>query len=147
MHHIQEAVRAYLQAESGIRTVCAPDRCAGHYPVLAVSICQEDAVLISGGQQALCGFLLTVTAADARERQGHTALLTSLMPILLRGIPMTVQPEQSGGGRVQRILSPRQVRAEGDKVSFRLELCLPVPPKKDGGAGAEQRMEQLHLKT
>lgn len=145
MHNIQEAVRSHLQAESGIRTVCAPDRCAGAYPVLAVSICQEDAVLLAGGKQALCGFALTVTAAALRERQGQTELLTALVPVLLRGIPMTVPPEAAGGRGVRRMLSPRQIRTEGDKLTFRLELCLPVPPKQEAGADAPGRMETLHL--
>ena len=145
MHNIQEAVRSYLERESGIAAVCAPDRCAGRYPVLAVGIFQEDTVLLSGGQQARCRFALSVTAAAGRERQGEAALLSGLVPILLRGIP--VKLPVSGGQAVRRHLSPLHLRTEGDTLRFSLQLCLPVPPGNEAAAGTPEPMAQLYLSS
>ena len=83
MKHIQEAVRACLQAGSGIHTVCAPAHHTGEYPLLAVDIAQEGTVLLAGGTQAEQRYALTVTAAPNRMRQGETDLLSSLSALLL----------------------------------------------------------------
>ena len=79
MKHIQEAVRACLQAGSGIHTVCAPARHSGEYPLLAVDIREEGTVLVAGGTQAEQHYALTVTAAPDRMRQGEPALLGGLV--------------------------------------------------------------------
>ena len=146
MNRIQEAVCAYLQQESGISAVAAPDRAAGRYPALAVAVEERGVTLGDGGRQALHDWEVTVTAAKNRERDGETALLASLLPPLLRGIPLTVPGSVTGGQPVRRVLSPLQIRTEGDRLTFRLQVWAPVPPKAAAG-GEPGRMEVLHLST
>ena len=137
MKHIQEAVRACLQAGSGIHTVCAPARHTGEYPLLAVEIAQEGTVLLAGGTQAEQHYALTVTAAPDRMRQEEPTLLGGLVPLLLRGVPM----KQNGETRV---LHPLDIRTEGDELRFTVQLCVPVPPA-EGGQESAPAMERLHF--
>lgn len=62
-----------------------PDESAGEYPLLAVSVREDGTVLVDGGRQAEHTYRVTVSAASDRERDGNTALLSSLTPVLLRG--------------------------------------------------------------
>lgn len=137
MKHIQEAVRAYLQAASGIHTVCAPARHSGEYPLLAVDIREEGTVLLSGGTQAEQHYALTVTAAPDRMRQEEPALLGGLTTLLLRGVPMKQ-------GTEPRVLHPLDIRTEGDELRFAVQLCVPVPPA-EGGQEPAPAMERLHF--
>ena len=132
LDQIQEAVRACLQRESGIHTVCAPAVHTGEYPLLAVDIRESGSTLLAGGSQAEQGYEVTVTAAEDRLRHGETALLGSLVPILLRGVPME-----------NRFLHPLDIRTEGDTLCFSLQLCVPVPPKE--GTETAAPMVRLHF--
>ena len=132
LDQIQEAVRACLQRESGIHTVCAPAAHTGEYPLLAVDIRENGSTLLAGGNQAEQGYEVTVTAAEDRLRHGETALLGGLVPILLRGVPME-----------QRVLHPLDIRTEGDALCFSLRLCVPVPPSE--GTKKAAPMARLHF--
>ena len=88
MKAIQDAVTAYLQKATGVRTVADRTRVAGEYPLLAVAVREDGTVLVDGGRQAEHTYRVTVTAASDRNRDGNTALLASLAPHLLRGVPM-----------------------------------------------------------
>ena len=133
LDQIQEAVRACLQRESGIHTVCAPAVHTGEYPLLAVDIRESGSTLLAGGRQAEQNYEVTVTAAEDRLRHGESALLGGLVPILLRGVPME-----------QRVLHPLDIRTEVDKLCFSLRLCVPVPPT-EGTEKAAPPMERLHF--
>ena len=104
MKEIQTAVAAYLEQETGVRTVCDRTTVRGEYPLLAVAAAEKKTVLLAGGRQAEHTFEVTVTAASDRERGGNTALLAGLTPVLLRGIPM----ERFGE---QRVLHPLSTQA------------------------------------
>ena len=102
MKAIQDSVTAYLQACTGIRTVADRTRARGEYPLLAVSVREDGTVLVDGGRQAEHTYRVTVSAASDRERDGNTALLSSLTPVLLRGVPMG-----------ERTLHPLELKTEG----------------------------------
>ena len=138
MKAIQDAVRAYLQKATGVRTVADRTRAAGVYPLLAVAVREDGTVLVDGGRQAEHTDRVTVTAADHRDRDGNTALLSSLVPCLLRGVPM----ETAGGSRT---LHPLDVRTEGGELTFSLELCVPVPPDESSGEAATETMKTLNF--
>lgn len=122
MKAIQDAVTAYLQERTGVRTVADRTRVAGEYPLLAVAVREDGTVLVDGGRQAEHTYRVTVTAASDRNRDGNTALLLSLAPQLLRGVPME-----------DRVLHPLDVKTEGEELTFSLELCVPLPqPEKPG---------------
>lgn len=136
MRDIQEAVRACLEERSGVRAVSDRSRCR-EYPLLAVSVREGGTVLLDGGRQAEHTYLVTVTAASDRDREGNTPLLSELVPLLLRGVPL-----ENGEGRV---LHPLDIRTEGEKLTFSVSLCRRLP-EKTGGAGEPGRMETLHMR-
>ena len=134
MKAIQDAVRLYLQKATGIRTVADKTRVAGEYPLLAVAVREDGTVLVDGGRQAEHTYRVTVTACSDRNRDGNTALLSSLAPCLLRGVPMG-----------DRVLHPLDVKTEGEELTFSLELCVPVPPDESAGEAATEHMETLNF--
>ncbi|MBP3509448.1 hypothetical protein [Oscillibacter sp.] len=134
MKAIQDAVTAYLQKVTGVRTVADKTRVAGEYPLLAVAVREDGTVLVDGGRQAEHTYRVTVTAASDRNRDGNTALLASLAPYLLRGVPMG-----------DRVLHPLEVKTEGEELTFSLELCVPVPEPEKPGMEPPGVMENLHL--
>lgn len=138
MKTIQEAVAAHLQRETGVRTVCDRTSVRGEYPLLAVSAEERGTVLLAGGKQAEHSFEVTVTAASDREREGNTALLAGLIPLLLGGIPMNRAGER-------RVLHPLNIRTEEDRVIFALEVCMAVEDPDPEGEAAAQAMETLHF--
>ena len=107
MKAIQDSVAAYLQACTGIRTVADRTRARGEYPLLAVSV---------------------------REREVNTALLSSLTPVLLRGVPMG-----------ERTLHPLELKTEGETLTFTVELCVPLPRPEKPGMEPPGRMATLNL--
>lgn len=143
MNDIKEGVRAYLQRVSGIRCVCAPAGFAGEYPLLTVDAREDGTVLCAGGTQAEHRYRVTVQCAIDRERSDKNGKLAELVPLLLRGIPMTMQE----GGRTEgRVLSPQELTTEGDELRFLLALTRTVPPEEESGGEAEP-MRVLHWKT
>ena len=138
MKVIQEAMRTYLEEATGIRTVAGHTHVRGEYPLLAVDVKEDSTLLLAGGKLAEHTYQVTVTAAGDRERNGSTALLSGLTAPLLRGIPM----EQDGE---MRMLHPLHITAEGDTLSFSLEVCVPVPPLSHSAPEATDTMETLHL--
>ena len=122
MKAIQDAVRLYLQKTTGVRAVADRTRVAGEYPLLAVAVREDGTVLVDGGRQAEHTYRVTVTAASDRNRDGNTALLASLAPCLLRGVPMG-----------DRVLHPLDVKTEGEELTFSLELCVPLPEAERPG--------------
>jgi len=134
MKAIQDAVRLYLQKAMGIRTVADRTRVAGEYPLLAVAVREDGTVLVDGGRQAEHTYLVTVTACSDRNRDGNTALLSSLTPCLLRGIPMG-----------DRVLHPLDVKTEGEELTFSLELCVPLPEPEKPGTEPPGIMQTLNL--
>lgn len=134
MKAIQDAVRLYLQKATGVRTVADRTRVAGEYPLLAVGVREDGTVLVDGGRQAEHTYLVTITACSDRNRDGNTALLASLVPYLLRGVPMG-----------DRVLHPLDVKTEGEELTFSLELCVPVPPDESAGEAADAYMETLNF--
>ena len=140
MREIGEAVRAYLEGASGVKTVCAPARAPGVYPIQTVEVSEEGTVLGAGGTQAAHTYRVTVTAAHDRTRSDGKALLGALVPALLRGIPAVLP---CPGGTERRVLAPQAIEADGDTLRFRLTLwrCVPRP----AGAGAAENMGALHF--
>ena len=138
MKHIQEAVAVFLEAETGIRTVCDRTAVKGGYPLLAVAVAEKKTLLLAGGKLAEHTYEVTVTAASDREREGNTALLSDMIPVLLRGVPM----ETMEGGR---ILHPLDIRTDEDKLTFRLELCVALPEGADDAERAAEPMQTLHF--
>ena len=134
MKAIQDAVRLYLQRATGVRAVADRTRVAGEYPLLAVAVREDGTVLVDGGRQAEHTYRVTVTAASDRNRDGNTALLASLAPCLLRGVPMG-----------DRVLHPLDVKIEGEELTFSLELCVPLPEAERPGTEPPGVMENLHL--
>ena len=104
------------------------------YPLLAVAVREDGTVLVDGGRQAEHTYRVTVTAASDRNRDGNTALLASLAPHLLRGVPMG-----------DRVLHPLEVKTEGEELTFSLELCVPLPEPEKPGTEPPGVMENLHL--
>ena len=136
MKAIQDAVRLYLERATGVRAVADRTRVAGEYPLLAVAVREDGTVLVDGGRQAEHTYRVTVTAASDRNREENTALLASLVPCLLRGVPM----ETADGSRT---LHPLDVKTEGEELTFSLELCVPVPPDGSAGEAADAYMGTL----
>ena len=134
MKAIQDAVRLYLQKTTGVRAVADRTRVAGEYPLLAVAVREDGTVLVDGGRQAEHTYRVTVTAASDRNRDGNTALLASLAPCLIRGVPMG-----------DRVLHPLDVKTEGEELTFSLELCVPLPEAERPGTEPPGVMEKLHL--
>ena len=134
MNAIQNAVKAYLERVTGIRTVADRTRVPGVYPLLAVAVRENGTVLVDGGRQAEHTYRVTVTACSDRNRDGNTALLSSLAPCLLRGIPMG-----------DRVLHPLDVKTEGEELTFSPELCVPVPGDDSAGEAATEKMGTLSL--
>lgn len=137
MKQIQEAVTAYLELASGVRTVC--DRSlVTEYPMLAVALQEQGTVLIDGGRQAEHRYLVTVTAVSDRRRDGNTTMLSELSGLLLRGVPALL------GGQA-RTLHPLDIHTEGEELTFSLAICMPVPPVSYAGQEATETMQALHL--
>ena len=134
MKAIQDAVTAYLHKVTGIRAVADRTRVAGEYPLLAVAVREDGTVLVDGGRQAEHTYRVTVTACSDRNRDGNTALLSSLAPQLLRGVPME-----------DRVLHPLDVKTEGEELTFSLELCVPLPEPEKPATEPPGVMENLHL--
>ena len=134
MKAIQDAVRLYLEQATGVRAVADRTRVPGVYPLLAVAVREDGTVLVDGGRQAEHTYRVTVTACSDRNRDGNTALLASLVPYLLRGVPMG-----------DRVLHPLDVKTEGEELAFSLELCVPVPPDESAGEAADAYMETLNF--
>ena len=134
MKAIQDAVTAYLNKVTGVRTVADKTRVAGEYPLLAVAVREDGTVLVDGGRQAEHTYRVTVTAASDRNRDGNTALLASLPPVLLRGVPMGA-----------RTLHPLDIKTEGEELTFSLVLCVPVPLAQKPGQPEPGVMASLHL--
>ena len=106
----------------------------GVYPLLAVAVREDGTVLVDGGRQAEHTYWVTVTAASDRNRDGNTALLAALPPLLLRGVPMG-----------ERTLHPLDIKTEGEELTFSLVLCVPVPPAQKPGQTEPGVMETLRL--
>ena len=134
MNAIQNAVTAYLEKATGTRTVADRTRVPGVYPLLAVAVREDGTVLVDGGRQAEHTYRVTVTACSDRNRDGNTALLSSLASHLLRGVPMG-----------ERTLHPLDVKTEGEELTFSLELCVPLPEAERPGTEPPGVMEKLHL--
>jgi len=139
MKRIQEAVAAFLEEKTGIPAVSDRSRCR-QYPLLAVCVREGGTVLVDGGRQAEHSYGVTVTAASDRDRAEQTELLSSLVPLLLRGLPVV----DSDGQR--RWLHPVDIRTEDGKLCFSIPLCvrLPEPEAHPGGADLGL-METLHV--
>ena len=138
MKAIQEAVRAFLEAETGIYTVCDRTEVRGEYPMLAVSVTEKSTLLLAGGKQAQHTYEVTLRAASDREREGNTALLSGLTALLLGGIPMVRSGER-------RILHPLNIRTDEDKLTFVLEICVAVEALSAEGEQAAEPMQTLHF--
>lgn len=138
MKEIQEAVRAYLEERSGVKAV--PDRSpCREYPLLAVSVREGGTVLLDGGRQAEHTYLVTVTAVSGRDREENTPLLSELVPLLLRGVPL-----ENGE---KRVLHPLDIRTEGEKLTFSVALCRRLPEaEKRPGETAPELMRTLHVR-
>ena len=134
MKAIQDAVTAYLQKATGVRAMADRTRVAGEYPLLAVAVREDGTVLVDGGRQAEHTYRVTVTACSDRNRDGNTALLATLAPHLLRGVPMG-----------DRVLHPLDVKTEGEELTFSLELCVALPEPEKPGTDPPGVMENLHL--
>ena len=138
MKNIQEAVAVYLEQETGVHTVCDRTVVRGEYPLLAVGVEDKGTVLLAGGRQAEHTYAVTVTAISDREREGNTALLSGLIPVLLRGVPM----ETMEGGR---ILHPLDIRTEDEELTFNLELCVSLAALSQEGEAPTEAMQTLHF--
>ena len=138
MKAIQDAVTAYLEKATGTRTVADRTRVPGVYPLLAVAVREGGTVLVDGGRQAEHTYRVSVTAASDRNRDANTALLASLPPVLLRGVPM----ETADGSRT---LHPLDIKTEGEELTFSLVLYVPVPPADKPGQTEPGIMETLRL--
>ena len=134
MKAIQDAVRAYLERAAGVRAVADRTRAAGVYPLLAVAVREDGTVLVDGGRQAEHTYRVTVTACSDRNRDGNTALLASLPPVLLRGVPMG-----------ERTLHPLDIKTGGEALTFSVVLYVPVPPAEKPGQPEPGVMQALHL--
>ena len=100
----------------------------------AAGVREDGTVLVDGGRQAEHTYRVTVSAVSDRERDGNTALLSSLTPILLRGVPMG-----------ERTLHPLELKTEGETLTFTVELCVPLPRPEKPGMEPPGRMATLNL--
>ena len=136
MKDIQQAVAAYLAAETGVRTVCDRSRLA-EYPLLAVSVEEKNAVLVDGGRQAETTFAVTITAKADRTGEGNGALLSSAAQALLGGVPMMTR------GGEKRVLHPSDCETTGETLTFNVTVCMPIPDRRrPQSAGI---MQELHV--
>lgn len=141
MKEIQEAVRACLEQRSGVTAVSDRSRCRT-YPMLAVGVREGGTVLLDGGKQAEHTYFVTVTAVSDRDRAESAGLLSQLVPLLLRGVPM----EDAGSGE-RRWLHPLNIRTEGEELTFSLVLCVRLPrPEEHPGGPDLGLMERLHVR-
>lgn len=139
MKEIQEAVRACLEERSGVRAVPDRSRCR-EYPLLAVSVREGGTVLLDGGKQAEHTYLVAVTAVSDRDREENTRLLSELVPLLLRGVPL----EENGENRV---LHPLDIKTEGEALTFSVVLCRRLPQKEpEPGETELELMRTLHVR-
>ena len=138
MNRIQNAVTAYLEQATGVCAVADRIRAPGVYPLLAVAVQEDGTVLVDGGRQAEHTYRVSVTAASDRNRDANTALLASLPPVLLRGVPM----ETADGSRT---LHPLDIKTEREALTFSLVLYVPVPPADRPGQTEPGMMETLRL--
>ena len=134
MKAIQDCVAEYLLESTCVLTVADRTRARGEYPLLAVSVREDGTVLVDGGRQAEHTYRVTVSAASDRERDGNTALLSSLTPVLLRGVPMG-----------ERTLHPLELKTEGETLTLTVVLCVPLPRPEKPGMELPGRMETLNL--
>lgn len=139
MKQIQAAVAAYLEQETGIRTVCDRTAVRGEYPLLSVSVAEQGTTLLAGGRMAERRYEVNVTAVSDREREGTTALLGELVPVLLRGVPV------SGGLAGKRMLHPLRIRTKDGELTFTLEVCAALPGLFHEGEAAPEPMQTLHF--
>lgn len=137
MTDIREAVRAWLEERSGVPAVSDRSLCR-RYPMLAVSVREGGTVLVDGGRQAEHSYLVTVTAASDRDRAENAALLSRLVPLLLRGVPL-----RNGEDRV---LHPLDVKTEGEALTFSVVLCRRLPEPETPPGGKPELMEALHVR-
>ena len=91
-------------------------------------------MLVDGGRQAEHTYRVTVSAASDREREVNTALLSSLTPVLLRGVPMG-----------ERTLHPLELKTEGETLTFTVELCVPLAQPEKPAMEPPGRMATLNL--
>ena len=138
MKDIQAAVAAHLEQETGIHTVCDRTKVRGEYPLLAVAVAEKGTVLLAGGKLAEHTYEVTVTAVSDREREGNTALLSDLTPILLRGVPMKT-------AEGLRTLHPLDIQTGDEPLTFTLELCVSLPVLSAEGEAAAEPMQTLHF--
>ena len=131
---MESAVAAYLNGAAKATAVAEGTRAAGVYPLLAVSVREDGTVLVDGGRQAEHTYRVTVSAASDRERDGNTALLSSLTPVLLRGVPMG-----------ERTLHPLELKTEGETLTFTVELCVPLAQPEKPAMEPPGRMATLNL--
>ena len=137
MKAVQDSVAAYLQACTGVRTVADRTRARGEYPLLAVSVREDGTVLVDGGRQAEHTYRVTVSAASDREREVNTALLSSLTPVLLRGVPMG-----------ERTLHPLELKNRGrdaDVHGGAVRAAAPDGETRHGAAGTHGDPQFGHL--
>lgn len=138
MKDIQEAVRACLEERSGVRAVPDRSRCR-EYPLLAVSVREGGTVLLDGGKQAEHTYFVAVTAVSGRDREENTRLLSELVPLLLRGVPL-----ENGENRV---LHPLDIKTEGEALTFSVVLCRRLPQKEpEPGETELELMRTLHVR-
>lgn len=137
MKAVQDAVRAYLQEQTGVSAVADRSLCR-EYPMLAVAVREDGTVLLAGGKQAEHTYRVTVTAVSDRDRSGNTELLADLAPLLLAGVPM----ERDG---CRRMLHPLDIRTQGEELVFSLELCVPLPQAPGQGETEPELMKTLHV--
>lgn len=139
MKKIQTAVAAYLEQETGIHTVCDRTPVRGEYPLLTVAVQEQGTTLLAGGQLAEHRYGLTVKAISDRERENNTALLSGLVPVLLRGVPFSDEDDTG------RMLHPLDIRTEDEELTFKLEVCQPLPHLFHEGESAAETMQTLHF--
>ena len=144
MIQIQEAVRAHLQEQTGVETVCDRSLCR-RYPMLAVSVREEGVTLLDGGRQAEHAFSVTVYAATDRSRAEAGEMLSRIVPVLLRGIPMEQTRGDAAGAGEKRVLHPLNLSTEGEELTFTVALCVPLPPAAVSGQEEAGVMTTLHF--
>lgn len=137
MKSIQQAAAAYLARALGVTTAEERGK-AAVYPLVTVSVREKGATVLCGGRQCEHTYLLTVRAADSRDREGACALLTEAAAALTAGVPYT---DETGADRV---LHPAALSAEGDGLTCTVTVCR-LTPGQSGGDSPAGNMETLHL--
>ena len=133
MMSIQQAVSTWLEAQK-LAVVAETRSPARIYPVLVVNAELSDSTLCFGGKLTEQRYQVRITAAADRERAGNTALLSALVPPLLRGIPWG-----------ERTLHPLHLQSQGDELQFELSVCIPVPEETGTAPEGTHTMGQLHF--